>query len=270
MSDKIGSYQVKPFSKYRRNVALITGEGWRKHSIHALIEIDVTRAKELMKKHKETTQEPISFTGWIIKCMADSLSEHKEINSYRLGRKKIVFFDDVDVPIPIERVIDGESIPAVYIIRKANEKTLRDISKEIRSVKDQTLEKNHQVIGDQFTPLERFAFKAPMILKRLLVVILRRKGLLKKKHMGTVGVTAIGMKGRFPGWIIPLGGTTSVLFVIGGITKRPGVVKDSIAIREYLHITITCDHDLIDGSPLVRFIDRFIELCEKGYALTYL
>ncbi|MBN2065279.1 MAG: 2-oxo acid dehydrogenase subunit E2, partial [Candidatus Thermoplasmatota archaeon] len=59
-----------------------------------------------------------------------------------------------------------------------------------------------------------------------------------------------------------------VLFVLGGITKKPGVANGSISIRDFFHITITCDHDLIDGSPLVRFIDRFTELCEDGFALT--
>jgi pyruvate/2-oxoglutarate dehydrogenase complex dihydrolipoamide acyltransferase (E2) component len=268
MADSIGRFQTKPFTQYRRNISLITGEGWRKHSIHALIEVDVTTAKELIKKHKETTGESISFTGWIIKCMAQAVSEHKEINSYRVGRKKIVYFDDVDVPIPIERKIDGESVPTIYILRKVNEKTLKEISTEIRSVQQKSLKGNKQVIADHFTPLEKFAFKAPMILKKLLLRIIRHKGFLKKKHMGTIGVTAIGMKGRFPGWAIPLGGTTTVLFVLGGITKKPGVANGSISIRDFFHITITCDHDLIDGSPLVRFIDRFTELCEEGFSLT--
>lgn len=267
MDDMIGTYQTKPFSQYRRNISLITGEGWRKHSIQALIEVDVTIAKELIKKHKETTGESISFTGWIIKCMAQSVTEHKEINCYRLGRKKIVYFDDVDVPIPIERTINGESVPTIYILRKANEKTLKQISSEIRSVQQKSLEGNKQVIADHFTPLEKFAFKAPTILKKLLLLIIRKKGFLKKKHMGTIGVTAIGMMGRFPGWAIPLGGTTTVLFVLGGITKKPGVANGSISIRDFLHLTIACDHDLIDGSPLVRFIDRFTELCEEGYAI---
>ena len=88
MPDRIGTYHTKPFSQYRRNIALITGEGWRKHSIHTLIEIDVTTAKNLINKYKEKTGEKISFTGWIIKCIAQSLSEHRELNSYRLGRKK--------------------------------------------------------------------------------------------------------------------------------------------------------------------------------------
>lgn len=268
MKDRIGTYHTKPFSQYRRNIALITAEGWRKHSIHALIEIDVTLAKELIKKHQEKTNEKISFTGWIIKCLAQTLSEYKELNSYRLGRKKIVYFDDIDIPLPVERVIDGEHIPAAYILRKANEKSLKEISSEIRLVKEQAIEGNRQVLGEHFSPLERFAFKAPMALKKLLIILLRKKGILRKKHMGTLGVTAIGMMGRFPGWAIPLGGTTSILVVLGGISKKPGVVDDTIAIREYLHITITVDHDLVDGSPMVRFIDRFTQLCEQGFALT--
>jgi pyruvate/2-oxoglutarate dehydrogenase complex dihydrolipoamide acyltransferase (E2) component len=76
------------------------------------------------------------------------------------------------------------------------------------------------------------------------------------------------MKGNLPGWIIPLGGTTTILLVIGGITKKPGVTEDnSIAIREYLHVTIAVDHDLIDGGPLARFLEQFIDLCEKGYGI---
>ncbi|MBS3749714.1 MAG: 2-oxo acid dehydrogenase subunit E2, partial [Candidatus Thermoplasmatota archaeon] len=87
-------------------------------------------------------------------------------------------------------------------------------------------------------------------------------------HMGTLGVTAVGMKGSLPGWIIPLGGTTTILFVIGGITKKPGVIEnDTIAIRDYLHLTIAVDHDLIDGGPLARFLARFLDLCDKGYGI---
>ena len=85
--------------------------------------------------------------------------------------------------------------------------------------------------------------------------------------MGTFGVTAIGMKGRYPGWAIPLGGVTSSIIVVGGINKKPGVVNDKIEIREYLNLTITVDHDIIDGGPLVRFVDRLNELIEEGFGL---
>ena len=50
--DFIGNYQKKVFSKYRRNIVLVTEEGFRKHSVHALIDVDVTEAREIIRKFK--------------------------------------------------------------------------------------------------------------------------------------------------------------------------------------------------------------------------
>ena len=155
-----------------------------------------------------------------------------------------------------------------YILRKANEKNLIEISKEIRTVQRQTVNGSKQILGQEFTLLEKIAFKSPMFFKKLLLIIVNHNPKLRKKYMGTLGVTAIGMKGKFPGWAIPLGGTTTILFVIGGITKKPGIIDDdTIAIREFLHLTVAMDHDLIDGGPLVRFLDRFIDLCDEEYGI---
>ncbi|MCJ7571825.1 MAG: 2-oxo acid dehydrogenase subunit E2 [Candidatus Thermoplasmatota archaeon] len=88
LMDNIGKYQVKPFTKYRRNIELITKEGWRKRNTHTIIEIDVTNAREMIQKHKEKTGETISFTAWVIKCVAQTLSENKDFNAYRHGKKK--------------------------------------------------------------------------------------------------------------------------------------------------------------------------------------
>ena len=266
--DRIGTYHIKPFSTQRKNVTLIIKEGWKKHTIHTLIEVDVTNARRKIKDYANQTGEKLSFTGWIITCAAKALSDHKELNAIRKGRNKIIYFDDIDIPIPVERTMDNEKIPMAYILRKANEKTLLEITKEIRSVQKQEVQESKQILGNKFTLLEKIAFKSPMFLKKLLLFIVQHRPLLKKKHMGTLGVTAVGMKGSLPGWIIPLGGTTTILFVIGGITKKPGVIEnDTIAIREYLHVTIAVDHDLIDGGPLARFLARFLELCDQGYGI---
>jgi len=85
--------------------------------------------------------------------------------------------------------------------------------------------------------------------------------------MGSAAVTAIGMKGKFPGSVVPMGGSYTLLVVVGGIIKKPGVVDDKIKIREYIQMTITTDHDMIDGGPLTRFVDRFDELIENSFGL---
>ena len=266
--DRIGHYEKKPFSKNRQNIVLITEEGARTHSIHALIEVDVTKARKIIRKYKKEKRRDISFTGWLIKCIAQAVCEHKEINTYRLGKRKIVVFDDVDIPIPVERNVDGEKRTMGYVLRKANEKSIDEITMEIRKIQKESIDENTQVLGKNLTKFERFVINAPMFIKRLILFTVRRNGLLRKKHLGTVGVTAIGMKGKFPGWAIPMGGVTTSIIVVGGIRKKPGVINDEIKIREYLSLTITVDHDLIDGGPLTRFIERLNELIENAYGLS--
>jgi pyruvate/2-oxoglutarate dehydrogenase complex dihydrolipoamide acyltransferase (E2) component len=54
---------------------------------------------------------------------------------------------------------------------------------------------------------------------------------------------------------------------VGGIGVKPGVVDGHIAIREYLSLTISLNHDLIDGAPAARFTQRLKDLIESGYGL---
>ncbi len=263
--DRIGSYEIKPFSKARQDIVVVSEEGKRRLNIHALLEIDVTDARKTIKDLK--VKEDISLTGWIVKCVSQAVQDHPQLNTYRLGLNKIVSFEDVDIPIPVEREVGGEIRPLAYIIRKANHKTVAEITKEIRSVQHQQIDESKEVLIENLTRLERLVINAPVWFKKLGVRLVRRRGLLKKKHFGTVGVTAIGMKGRFPGWAIGMGGPIATLVVVGGITKKPGVVGDAIEIREFLHVSITADHSIVDGGPLVRFVTRLTELLETGYGL---
>jgi len=59
--------------------------------------------------------------------------------------------------------------------------------------------------------------------------------------------------------------TTGIL--LGGIGQKPGVVDGQIAVREFLSLTVDFDHDIIDGAPAARFVQRFKELIERGEGL---
>jgi 2-oxoacid dehydrogenases acyltransferase (catalytic domain) len=54
---------------------------------------------------------------------------------------------------------------------------------------------------------------------------------------------------------------------VGGIGLKSGVVDVSIAIREYLSLTTSFDHEMINGAPAARFIRRLKDLIERGYGL---
>jgi pyruvate/2-oxoglutarate dehydrogenase complex dihydrolipoamide acyltransferase (E2) component len=54
---------------------------------------------------------------------------------------------------------------------------------------------------------------------------------------------------------------------VGGIGQKPGVVDGQIVMRDYLSLTISFDHNIIDGAPAARFTERLKELIESGYGL---
>jgi len=218
----------------------------------------------LISKYKSEGKD-ISFTGWIVKCVAQAMSEQRELNSLRHRRKKIVVFRDVDVAVPVEMEVNGEMQTMVCMIRKANEKSVMEITNEIRSA--QTAETSSTQLLGKNTWIERFVINSPMFIKKLLMHILRKNAFLKKRHMGTTAVTSVGMKGRFPGGIIPMGGHYTIQTTVGGITRKAVFEERSTKTREMLNITISIDHDVIDGGPLVRFVERLVELIESSFGL---
>jgi pyruvate/2-oxoglutarate dehydrogenase complex dihydrolipoamide acyltransferase (E2) component len=73
--------------------------------------------------------------------------------------------------------------------------------------------------------------------------------------MGSVVVTPVGMMGRINGWFIHKS-VHPLSFGIGSVLKKPVVIGDEILIREILNMTILVDHDVIDGAPMVRFLNE--------------
>jgi len=64
-------YKVVPYPKIRRLLSLMMSSVQRKHMIHDLIEVDVTRARRYLREHKAKTGESLSFTAFITSCLVD-------------------------------------------------------------------------------------------------------------------------------------------------------------------------------------------------------
>ncbi len=237
-----------------------------KNRVYGLIEFDVTTAREYIRGQKEKTGETLSFTGWMIKCIAQAVSEDKQVQAYRKGRNRFVIFDNVDVSIVVEREIGGQMLPVPYVVRKANEKSFRQIHSEIRATQARK-EIIGPVLGSERTPRIMNVFQSlPSILRRIGWWKFRRDPFLKKKTMGTVGVTAVGIFGDIGGWPVNIG-FHSLEFALGGISRKGVMVGDKTEVREYLSVTVMFDHDVIDGAPAARFITRLAELIKDGYDL---
>jgi pyruvate/2-oxoglutarate dehydrogenase complex dihydrolipoamide acyltransferase (E2) component len=262
MKKQYDNYEVVPYPKLRRVLAVTLHSAKRKPIVYGLIEVDVTRPREFLREHKAKTGESLSFTAFIITCLAQAVDENKSLHACRKGRKHLVLFDEVDVSTLIEREMAGQKQPIVHIIRAANKKTLREIHFEIRAAQVEAVEKAWEGFRDfRFVPLVVFRFIWPIFWW-----MLGRYPQVQKKYGGTVCLSAVGMFGKGAGWGIPI--TEHALdLTLGGIAEKPGVVDGQIAIREYLSMTLSFNHDLIDGAPAARFATRLKELIESGYGL---
>jgi len=267
MNKQHDDYKVVPYPKLRRLLAVMLRALQRKPTMHFLLEVDVTRARQSIREYKANTGEALSFTAFLIACLGKAVDEHKAVQAYRKGSKQLVLFDDVDVETQIERETADQKQNITYIFRAANRKTFREIHHEIRAAQVEDVEKAR--VGSKALPFRSKALQWFLFLPTFLFRFLygMRGPHVLKKYGGTVGTAAVGMFEEGSGWVIPIGHPQSLMMTVGGIGVKPGIVDGSIAIREYLSLTISLDHEIIDGAPAARFTRRLKELIEAGYGL---
>ena len=106
--------------------------------------------------------------------------------------------------------------------------------------------------------------KAPKFIRNIFLCKYKRNPHLRKKMAGTVSITSIGMFGKKLGWGIPIIYHTLVI-TVGGIGEKPVLINEKIENHEFLSITVSFDHDIVDGAPAARFVSRFTELIESVY-----
>lgn len=259
MSENNSNYTIVPFPKVRRLMVDGGRLGRQKHIIHGLVEMDVTRARQVIHEHKARTGETLSFTAFAIACLGRAVDMNKHMHAYRNWRDQLVIFDEVDVNTMFEVEVDGRKIIRPHILRAVNKKTFQELHEEIRE-----FQTGHEG-GQEAKFIQRFVL-LPGFMRRLFLGILFKNPHRLKQMNGTVSMTAVGMFGNGVGWGIPVTNHT-LQVTLGGIAEKPGVVDGHIEVREYLSATISLDHDIVDGAPAARFIQRLKELIESGYGL---
>lgn len=253
------SYQTRVFPRSRRLVIDSSSWGRRHHTIHILAEFDVTEARRIVHEHATATGEKLSFTAYIAACIARAVATDRNWHAYRKG-KKLILFDDVDIGILIDHEVEHERLATIYVVRSAHTKSVREIHDEIRAAQRQRIE---DVAG-----VDRWLFflSLPGFLRRLFYWWLDRSPETRKHAAGTVLLTAPGMFGKGGGWGVPT--TINTLTVTtGGVATKPGVVDGAIVPRDYLDMTISFDHDVVDGGPAARFASCLRDIVESASLL---
>jgi pyruvate/2-oxoglutarate dehydrogenase complex dihydrolipoamide acyltransferase (E2) component len=266
MNDKIGPYRVADLSPGRRawlNTLDLSGPT---HRMYGLLEVDVTVVRQFITEHKARSGEALSFTGFLVYCLARAVDENKEVQAYLKGRSQIVMFDDVNVGMMVEHKDGGKRSLMGHIVQGANRKTYQEIHQEIRAAQSGPVP-----AGRGMPSWFRTAMLLPWPLSKLVQALMgfvtRRDPTIRVSTSGTVGVTAVGMfgKGR-SGWGIA-SMPHSLSLVVGSMSWKPAVVEGRIEPREILNLTVLFDHDVVDGAPATRFVRRLMELIQSGHGL---
>ena len=257
--EKPAGYEIVPFPRMRHLIIDVLREAHGKHMIHGLLEVDVTRARQYIREQEARSGEQLSFTAFVMTCLAKAVDMNKYLHAMRNRRGQLVLFDEVDVNTMIEVEVEGRKMPLPHIFRSVNQRTYPDINREIQTAQAEGGR------GETGTLMRRFA-SLPRFVRAPFYWLTTSNPHREKEMAGTVLMTAVGMFGEGGGWGIPLVSHT-LCVTLGGIAEKPGVVEGRIEIREYLSLTVSFDHDIIDGAPAARFAERFKDLIESGYGL---
>lgn len=253
--------EVRPFRRIRRAYVDVLREGHRRHIIHGLVEVDVTAARAAIRDRAAAGEPPLSFTGFVVACVGQVVDADRMMHAHRWGRRRLVLFENVDVNLQLEQTEpDGTRIVQSRIVRDANHRTVEDISAEIRRARSGTRADGRRLRGT-------LAFVSlPTPLRALLWRLMMAHPWATKRFGGTIAVSSVGMFGNSLGWGIPI--TPAPLMVtIGGIGPRPVLVDGDLVERDHLSLTVSVDHDIIDGAPAARFVEGLRRTIEAATGL---
>lgn len=156
--------------------------GAKRHIIYGLVEVDVTRARDIRRNQ----EKKVSFTAYLVACLARAVEKHPDAQAYKFGKTTVVF-DDVDVSIMIEAEKGGVAIP--HILRNANLRSVRDLSNEIQRIKQHPVQ-SEQKGGN----VVKAALHVPRWVRMLFYRFMKRDPDRLREKMGTVMLTSVGKK----------------------------------------------------------------------------
>jgi hypothetical protein len=186
-------YQVVSYPKIRRWLALTYRSARRKAMMHGLLEVDVTGARASLREHQAKTGEALSFTAFLMACLAQAVDENKAMQAMRRGRKQLILFEDVDVMTFLEREMHGQRQTVPCSVRAANRKSLREIHQAIRAAQVQD-------VAQAWEGFKAIHWPWLLVLPAFLLMIwmTERYPQMRKKYRGTVALSAVGMFERVP------------------------------------------------------------------------
>jgi hypothetical protein len=256
MPSNMPPFVTRPFPRSRRLVIDACREGQKRHTIHILCEYDATLVKQRMREYAERTGVRLSLPAYLTACIGRTVASDTRWHAYRKGRR-LVMFDEVDIGTLIDHEVEGERLATLHVIRNTQSRSVREIHDEYRRVA------RGPVRDMPGVNRLRGYLNLPGFLRRLFYRWIEFRPDERKRLCGTILFTAPGVFARSAGWGMPINACTLTI-TLGGSELKPGVVDGRVEPREFVNLTISFDHDVVDGGPATRFAASLKQVFEEA------
>jgi pyruvate dehydrogenase E2 component (dihydrolipoamide acetyltransferase) len=219
------SFTDEPASQMRKTIArrLLESKNGAPH-FYLTIEIDMENAMSSRVAINNLPDTKISFNDMVIKACASALRKHPRVNSSWMTDKiRINHHIHIGVAVAVE---DGLLVP---VVRFADQKSLTQISKEVKDFGKRAKEKKLQPAdweGNTFTI----------------------------SNLGMFGIDEFTSIINSP---------ESCILSVGAIKQVPVVKNNQVVPGNVMKITLACDHRSVDGATGAAFLQTLKQMIEN-------
>ncbi len=184
----------------------------------------VTMEADMSNAVKLHEVKQVSYTGILVKAVAQALEEHRNLNS-TLDGERIMIYEDINIGVAVAAE-NGLFVPVVH---NANEKSLVQVTSALKELVEKV-----------------------------------RDGRLAKEDVsgGTFTITNLGMYGV--DMFIPIiNPPEAAILGVGKTTEKPVIVDSEIRIRPMMCLSLSYDHRIVDGAPAAKFLQKVKQILES-------
>jgi pyruvate dehydrogenase E2 component (dihydrolipoyllysine-residue acetyltransferase) len=225
-----GEVESVPLTNVRRTIARRLTEAWTVPAFQLTIDVEMTRANELVAKQRAANADVHVTVGDVLtKLTAAALVRHRELNA-RFAGDAVELFPTVNMGIAVAAP-QGLVVP---VIAASEQRTIA----EIATVRAELVER-------------------------------ARANKLKVEDLdgGTFTISNLGMY-SIRQFIAVLNPPQAAILAVGSTEDRVVAVDGTPSVRPMLTLTLTCDHRAVDGAigaEFLRTLKAYLE--EPGLAL---
>lgn len=184
----------------------------------------VTMEADMSNAVKLHEVKQVSYTGILVKAVAQALEEHRNLNS-TLDGERIIIYEDINIGVAVAAE-NGLFVPVVH---NANEKSLVQVTSALKELVEKV-----------------------------------RDGRLAKEDVsgGTFTITNLGMYGV--DMFIPIiNPPEAAILGVGKTTEKPVVIDREMRIRPMVCLSLSYDHRIVDGAPAAKFLQKVKQILES-------